>query len=201
MNKILSLSLVPLAATATVATIALTPDSAQAVTIGSVQIAGQITYTEHTVNDYLDFHSFNVSFGGTGILSGLNGLMGPNAVADIFLGAVNGVNGTYNGTTSDPFITFANGVKFAADNPISTILNFSGDGQIDIPSFTGTFYNGTTALGQGVLSAQKLANGSYSMTIEASPVPEPLTILGTGLALGLGGLFKSKQSKKQSVEA
>ncbi|WP_241537539.1 PEP-CTERM sorting domain-containing protein [Cyanobacterium aponinum] len=31
------------------------------------------------------------------------------------------------------------------------------------------------------------------------PVPEPLTILGTGLALGLGGLFKSKQ--KQKLEA
>ncbi|GAB4305314.1 MAG: hypothetical protein Kow0091_08260 [Geminocystis sp.] len=31
-------------------------------------------------------------------------------------------------------------------------------------------------------------------------VPEPLTILGTGLALGLGGLLKSKQSKKQAVE-
>jgi hypothetical protein len=32
-------------------------------------------------------------------------------------------------------------------------------------------------------------------------VPEPLTILGTGLALGFGGLFKSKSSKKQSVKA
>jgi hypothetical protein len=32
-------------------------------------------------------------------------------------------------------------------------------------------------------------------------VPEPLTILGTGIALGFGGLFKSKSSKKGSVKA
>jgi hypothetical protein len=37
--------------------------------------------------------------------------------------------------------------------------------------------------------------------ITAYPIPEPLTILGTGLALGFGGLFKSKSSKKQSVKA
>jgi hypothetical protein len=30
-------------------------------------------------------------------------------------------------------------------------------------------------------------------------VPEPLSILGTGLALGLGGLFKSKQKQKSEA--
>jgi hypothetical protein len=48
------------------------------------------------------------------------------------------------------------------------------------------------------------ANSPLSVGIVTSSVaaiPEPLTILGTGLALGFGGLFKSKSSKKQSVEA
>jgi hypothetical protein len=40
-----------------------------------------------------------------------------------------------------------------------------------------------------------------SFTNTYTQVPEPLTILGTGLALGFGGLFKSKSSKKQSVKA
>ncbi|AFZ54828.1 PEP motif putative anchor domain protein [Cyanobacterium aponinum PCC 10605] len=36
----------------------------------------------------------------------------------------------------------------------------------------------------------------YTSAKTPQPVPEPLTILGTGLALGLGGLFKSKQKQK-----
>jgi hypothetical protein len=40
-----------------------------------------------------------------------------------------------------------------------------------------------------------------TVTSSVAAIPEPLTILGTGLALGFGGLFKSKSSKKQSVEA
>lgn len=39
-----------------------------------------------------------------------------------------------------------------------------------------------------------------SLTGEATAVPEPLTILGSGLALGLGVYFKKEYSKKQKKE-
>ncbi|BAQ59845.1 hypothetical protein GM3708_251 [Geminocystis sp. NIES-3708] len=42
---------------------------------------------------------------------------------------------------------------------------------------------------------------SFQNSFHQVEVPEPLTILGTGIALGFGGLFKSKSSKKQSAEA
>jgi hypothetical protein len=42
-----------------------------------------------------------------------------------------------------------------------------------------------------------LAQASGSIKSDLEPVPEPLTIFGTGLALGFGVLFKREYSKKQ----
>jgi hypothetical protein len=45
-----------------------------------------------------------------------------------------------------------------------------------------------------------VSGNATSGNVTSTAIPEPLTILGTGLALGFGGLFKSKSSKKQSAE-
>lgn len=42
---------------------------------------------------------------------------------------------------------------------------------------------------------------AFQNSFHQENVPEPLTILGTGIALGFGGFFKSKSSKKQSFKA
>ena len=39
--------------------------------------------------------------------------------------------------------------------------------------------------------------GDRAFSLEGKPVPEPLTILGSGLALGFGAYFKKEYSKKQ----
>ncbi|MGF1480108.1 MAG: PEP-CTERM sorting domain-containing protein [Cyanophyceae cyanobacterium] len=41
--------------------------------------------------------------------------------------------------------------------------------------------------------------GSSTLDIEAQPIPEPLTILGTGTALALGAAFKRKLAQKQTT--
>ncbi|WP_107670671.1 PEP-CTERM sorting domain-containing protein [Cyanothece sp. BG0011] len=42
--------------------------------------------------------------------------------------------------------------------------------------------------------------GTYIGTVPATPVPEPLTILGAGAAIAFGGAFKRKLNKKESAK-
>jgi hypothetical protein len=75
----------------------------------------------------------------------------------------------------------------------TTLVSLNG-GEIESPLAPATSVevrNSYVRTGGGRIS-------SFSNSFEQ--VPEPLTILGTGLALGFGGLFKSKSSKKQSAE-
>ncbi len=43
--------------------------------------------------------------------------------------------------------------------------------------------------------------GSGDVALASTDVPEPLTLLGSGLALGFGGLFKREQAKKRRKPA
>jgi hypothetical protein len=43
-----------------------------------------------------------------------------------------------------------------------------------------------------------LNNGGATLTIETEPVPEPTTIFGSALALGVGGWLKQKKSSQQN---
>jgi hypothetical protein len=205
MNKFLSLSVIPLAATATVASVMMASAPAQALVLGTIQVTGDAAYVNDPsdINDVLDMSGFNIAFSGSGVLAGLNGLTAA-PLADINLGNVNGVSGIYSSTVTNPLVTFADTTTFSLKTPFNVQMVFLPGGGFGagIEPFVGTFSGpGYSGPARGVFTAQKLsaAGGSYSMTIEA--VPEPLTILGTGLALGFGGLFKSKSSKKQSVKA
>ncbi|MGB3512335.1 MAG: PEP-CTERM sorting domain-containing protein [Microcoleaceae cyanobacterium] len=60
---------------------------------------------------------------------------------------------------------------------------------------TGNFNYGGETIAAGFFSASRSGpSNTYQMTLSAREVPEPLTILGTGLALGFGVMFKKKGS-------
>jgi hypothetical protein len=103
----------------------------------------------------------------------------------------------YTGTVANPFIQFANGLKFDISNSFN-VLRAAGGGFTLAASqpFLGTFYGNGVALGDGVFTVNALGTqGSYSATIEA--VPEPFTILGSATALGFGAFLKRKRAQKQ----
>lgn len=50
---------------------------------------------------------------------------------------------------------------------------------------------------QGLIRIDQ-TNNTAQFDFETTAVPEPLTILGTGLALGIGGLLKRESAKKKS---
>lgn len=72
--------------------------------------------------------------------------------------------------------------------------------------FTGSFMYDGVFLAHGDVGFSTTGTGGYtiSLTSEDFPnvqIPEPLTILGSTLALGFGGIFKKRYAKKQEQEA
>lgn len=65
---------------------------------------------------------------------------------------------------------------------------------------TDGIYNGSGDPNPGLSHFTIYTTGKMPVT-PPEDVPEPLTILGTGLALGFGGLFKKQQDKRKSTEA
>lgn len=88
---------------------------------------------------------------------------------------------TFNGAAAT---ATANGDQFA--NSTNRYINFFSTGLGD--SFDEIRFTSTS-------------NAFESDNHAFREVPEPLTILGTAIALGFGGFFKSKSSKKQSFKA
>jgi len=192
MNKFLSLSFMPLAVSATVASIAISSDSAQAIGIGTVAISGTTNWSGNTAS-FTSVTVGSLPTSATGMFDGLESTV--VAVKNIDFTPV-GLQATY--AAINDFLTFTNGLKFNLEAGTAEFYNagvaFEGD-------FTGLFYDTNGSIvGQGNFGITN-SGSSTTFSLSAQAVPEPLTILGTGLALGLGGLFKSKQSKKQSVEA
>lgn len=71
--------------------------------------------------------------------------------------------------------------------------------QTGIQSFTHTFnMTGTVNVGFGVIDIGDFITSSALSVenVQLTPIPEPLTILGAGTAIGFGGLFKKKLSKR-----
>ena len=256
MNKVLSLSLIPVVATATVASITLTPDSAQAVSIGLPAPGEQSLQTildnisspnAITVQSNAEWFKPNSSSSATSSIviefagNAANNVLGIynslGTMVDIFGGAAtqgskvflnfNGGNlgvfdinnnvvgsGTFNGF-GDNFGFYLRGVSGqvlysqSAKNSggFDAMAAFSGANNPTTLTLPPNGSHGSFDDGDWIFAWEDSFNGDgdyndfvvHASDVEA--VPEPLTILGTGLALGLGGLFKSKQSKKQSLEA
>ncbi|BAY61314.1 hypothetical protein NIES22_13790 [Calothrix brevissima NIES-22] len=105
----------------------------------------------------------------------------------------------------NPFITFSDGLKFEVKDPFKIIKgSFNDPAKKSVyagsNSFSGNFIDqNNNVIGSGLftLQQQKIKKnapaGSFSMTISAHDVPEPLTILGSVTALGMGVALKKKQ--------
>ena len=216
------MSVFPLTATATVATFTLASAPAQAALFGSVTVNGRadLSYTgagglgvSDVFVDFLSVDGVGTSGNFSSILPDLS--TGSLTIQDLTLApSVPAVgNNAYVGTAVTSFLDFGsrtlggstNTLTFDLDAAPYTVSDFtSGSGPNVVvsgpgASITGRWVFGSQTVATGAISATDFGQtGSYTVSVEA--VPEPLTILGTGIALGFGGLFKVKKSKKQSAE-
>lgn len=128
----------------------------------------------------------------------------------------NGFTGTCDTSAVTPFIAFGTQTLMTKDGEVTADLKFHLDAgqawqfQMDSsgitylqtepgrPGFTGAFIFNQKTLAIGNLTANFNADSkTYSMSIETKDVPEPLTLMGSGLALGFGGLFQRKNASKR----
>lgn len=57
--------------------------------------------------------------------------------------------------------------------------------------------NGNLKIGLHVISIAGGGSDSYVSSVTPNPVPEPFTIVGSGVALGVGAMMRKKQQKKE----
>lgn len=121
----------------------------------------------------------------------------------------NGATGNYTFNQTNTFINFGqqdlfgNGsqqLTFNLDAGSLTRNYIAEDFLIKatMQGITGKFVYGGETIAAGFFGASRSGNSNtYQMTLSTvKGVPEPLTILGTGLALGFGVMFKNKGSEK-----
>jgi len=104
-----------------------------------------------------------------------------------------------NGSQED---TDANRVLFNfLDATQLTSTSFSWNGSVLAPMAHYDFNNGHIdgqLIAKSVTGTGEYHNMGFDGDLpDSEPVPEPLTILGSGMALGFGAFFKRQQSKKQ----
>jgi hypothetical protein len=186
---------------------------AQAAFINVVGTSDFANGSENTpLNDTITFSNSKVeSFGGS-LFSALTVGSKVNVKSVSLTNPTNiQVDGTetkarYTGTSANPFLTFLGdpGLSFQINNPfnVSRTRDSAFTTTSATFSFLGAFYKGGQFLSKGIVTANEVNGvpGSYSMTIKSEDVPEPLTILGSITALGMGTALKNKQAKKQSKE-
>jgi len=208
-----------IAATVTAATVvAVAPAQAASLDVGlhgSVGLSGDLDindtangftwkFSENVVNDKFDDFA-GLSFPADGSLPQINDLA-------FTCGIGNPTSCTTDPVT--PFISFGTQsikgeiaeLTFNLDETQFISWEAFGTGTtVSFPYLTGAFkFNGTT-LAKGQLSGGYTNWGSnqsstYQMTL-ATDVPEPLTIMGSGLALGFGGLFQRNASKRKNQKS
>jgi hypothetical protein len=200
-----------IAATVTAAVVATAPAQAASLS-GSVGLSGDLDIVNKTANGFTWKFSENVVNDQFGDFTGLS-------FPDSSLPQINDLAFTcYSGfcTTNSvsPFINFGQQTLTTKDGETTAnltfnlnagqYLNFGVSGTtettVSFPYLTGAFnFNGSTlAVGQlaGGYSGQ---SSTYQMTLKT--VPEPLTIMGSGLALGFGGLFQRNASKRKNQKS
>lgn len=161
----------------------------------------EITFSEATVNDKKTTGSF-ASYIGESV-----------TIPKILLSFISGSTATgFFGETIHQYtslasnfnlVEFNNGLRFEVEDPLKIVKGSFAD-KISVSAgsnlFSGKFIDQkNNVIGSGLFTLQQqkdekgLPAGSFSMTISAKDVPEPLTILGTVTALGMGVALKKKQ--------
>jgi hypothetical protein len=214
MNKLFSLSVIPLATTATVASAMLASAPVQAFTLtGDLQITGNSTFLQSGSNATLTLNTLNVDPSSTGSFSPSTSwvvntgipltanLKGVASNSFGWSGITPGLLQAYSGTGfSNNVVGFTNGVSFTIDGSSveAGLFAFGPSFLFKLASFSGLFTDGTGGiLATGTFTSQG-GVGANSYSISATPVPEPLTIIGSGIALGFGGFLKRKQKAAQN---
>ncbi|MBD2500288.1 hypothetical protein [Anabaena azotica] len=196
--------------------------SAQAATLGSINITGEANISnltdESPENDSISFNGPFTTVSSSGELSGLTA----NSISTINLdspGTGVEVSGTtltsYSATFSNPFISFNDGSTFVVDNPTSASRNFTTSADENLVGYTfpelrgSIFNNNRELISEGVLTANQISgtgvNGSFSFTLSAvnvgvgPDIPEPATT-GALVALGIGAFFTNNLAKKSKVK-
>ncbi len=201
---------------ATVASIALSSAPAQAAVLDlangdTLKITGQATFSPDPFVpfDNIDFTTAQVESDSTGgfFKNYVAGGASISAISDINITQFGSAFSThYEGVATNPLLKFSDGVQFRVNNPFDFVRVGTGVSGVALTfdRFSGTFTNASGAvIADGDFQAKLLDNnGSYSMTLvvkgaeDVQDVPEPLTTLGTGLALGFGALLHRQRSGK-----
>lgn len=192
MNKFSFFFAIPLATTATIASIVMVSNPAQAISFGTVAISGNANFED----------PFNISFtnvivededqDATGIFDGLE-----TTSVDVANLVFTEFSNAYNAVPT--FLSFDNGITFNLNAGVADLF-LPSQNAVDL-SFAGTFFNNNLqTIGKGNFAILSSGN-STSFNLTAESVPEPITMLGTGLALGFGSLFKRKFAQKKLVKA
>jgi hypothetical protein len=227
MNKFLSLSVIPLAATATVASVMMASAPAKAISItlgGDTPGDGSFLTTGVAGATVIDFNDNTLPsiYSGGGIRSGTVARQYAEPLNDdtpyFSVGPSTGGNSATITKASGPAWKYF-GLYWGSIDSYNDIEFYRND--ILVGAFNGSLMAANANGNQTASDTNRYVNffstgpADYFDEIRFSSgrnafesdnhafkeVPEPLTILGTGLALGFGGLFKSKSSKKQSVKA
>ncbi len=90
---------------------------------------------------------------------------------------------------------FHNSIGFSDPNPAPLAFTFDFSGNT-LQANT-TYFLSLTASGEGLGNNAGIDN----LVVTGSAVPEPLTILGAGAALGFGATFKRKLAQKKAKKA
>jgi hypothetical protein len=198
-----------IAATVTAATVVAVAPAQAAQLNGSVGLSGNLDI-QNTANGFIWSFSENVVNDRTLDFAGLSFSAGSSlpSIADLeFTCDDASPFSTCNTDPVTPFINFGeqtidgttDALTFNLDASQFISWEFLSMGQTSaFPAITGQFmFNGAT-LATGNFSGGYAGDAStYQMTLTTQEVPEPLTIMGTGLALGFGGLFQRKSASKR----
>jgi hypothetical protein len=187
-------------------TLAVGMSSAQAAVFGTFDITG----TSRITADEIIFSNARVEDNAPLVNS-----FTPLANTQVFLSNISLANGvfdgnfttTYEGSAPNPFITFAAApdLFFTVDNPFTVSMIDVGNGVAGaLAPIQGIFTNGNgDSTGRGIATFNFIDEvGSFSLTLEATPiaVPEPTTTLGLA-ALGLGAFATKSMGKKKKEKA
>jgi len=214
MNKLFSLSVIPLAATAAVASTMLASAPVQAFSLnGVLDVAGVSDFSLGANkaiggnDDSLTIESAKILDSSTGSFASwypsvtVTNLPLVISLKDVASNSF-GTTGTlptvqaYSATGAG-LVTFSNGYKFVAYNPFDAGLLKYGSANLLAASFKGYFADASDkSVAEGYFTAQGPGK-SYSISVQA--VPEPLTIIGSGIALGFGGFLKRKQKASEKT--